>query len=166
MSRVTLLIDVGHQPINRVSNYLCVMFSKTFGHALRATTYVAVHGIDGKKIALQSMSSQLEMPHAFLGKIMQSLVRHGIIDSFKGPNGGFSANRSTLQTPLVNILKITDGNLVFEKCALGLNHCNDDRPCLLHQDFAQCRNGLLQALAIKTIQDLADQIDLGLVFLF
>lgn len=133
------------------------MFSKTFGHALRATTYTAIHGIDGNKVPLQVLSHELEIPHHFLGKIMQELVRHGILDSTKGPSGGFYVNANTLAFSLIEILKITDGSLAFEQCALGLRQCNPANPCLLHHDFAVCRDGMLKVLAVKTIQTLVDQ---------
>jgi Rrf2 family transcriptional regulator, iron-sulfur cluster assembly transcription factor len=134
--------------------YLCTMFSKTFGHAVRATTYVALHGNDGHKVALQELSANLEIPHYFLGKIMQDLVRHGVVDSTKGPNGGFFTNPNTAGLPLIELLKITDGSVALEQCALGLKRCNPAHPCLLHYDFAICRDGMLKILAIKTVHDL------------
>src|SRR5690349_18698720 len=117
------------------------MFSKTFGHALRATIYIALHGESGKKISLHELSENLEIPHHFLGKIMQILVRKGIINSSKGPSGGFFTNEQTLDTCLVELLNITDGNSVSQQCALGMPRCNALRPCILHHDFVACRDG-------------------------
>jgi Rrf2 family protein len=141
------------------------MFSKTFGYALRAAAFVAIHGKDGKKVGLQEISKSLDIPHHFLGKIMQDLVRHGIIDSVKGPSGGFYANASTEGTPALDILKITDGSLVFNQCALGIKRCNAEFPCPLHDDFAACRNGMLQALSKKTVGMLAAAAESGEAFL-
>lgn len=141
------------------------MFSKTFGYALRAAVFVAIHGKDGKKVGLQEISQELDIPHYFLGKVMQDLVRHGIIDSLKGPNGGFFANDRTFATPLVDILKLTDGNLVFDQCALNIKRCNAANPCPLHNEFAICRNGMLQFLAAKNIEQLATGVEAGDSFL-
>lgn len=141
------------------------MFSKTFGYALRAATYVALHGKDGKKVSLQELSEGLDIPHHFLGKIMQDLVRHGILDSIKGPSGGFYVNAATAGTQLIDILKITDGSLVFNQCALGIKRCNAANPCSLHNDFAACRNGMLEVFSIKTIGLLADEAGRGETFL-
>ena len=141
------------------------MFSKTFGYALRATIYVALHGKDGKKVSLQELSQRLDIPYHFLGKIMQDLVRHGIFDSIKGPSGGFYANAATPGTHLIDILKITDGSLVFSQCALGLKRCNAEYPCPLHNDFATCRNGMLHALSLKTVGILAEGVEEEWTFL-
>lgn len=141
------------------------MFSKTFGHALRATTYIATHGTPEHKVALSVLAQKLEIPKPVLGKIVQDLVRHGIIDSAKGPNGGFFLNNKTMRTPLTSILVITDGTLHFSQCALGLKQCNPEHPCLLHHDFAVCRDGMLKILAEKTVQDLVLEAGQELVFL-
>ncbi|HRI61738.1 MAG TPA: Rrf2 family transcriptional regulator [Saprospiraceae bacterium] len=141
------------------------MFSKTFGYAVRAATYVVIHGIEGKKVSLQELSHNLDIPHHFLAKVMQDLVRHGILDSVKGPSGGFYANERTAMTPVINILKITDGSLVFDQCALGIKRCNAANPCPLHDDFATCRNGMLQALSLKTVGILSERVEEGLSYL-
>ncbi|MCB0526006.1 MAG: Rrf2 family transcriptional regulator [Saprospiraceae bacterium] len=145
--------------------YICIMFSKTFGHALRAVTYVAIYGRDGNKVSLQTLSKSLHIPHPILGKVMQSLVRNGVLDSVKGPNGGFFINQNTLGTLLIEILKTTDGNLVFDKCALGLKRCNPDHPCLLHPDFESCRNDLLKIFSKKTVLDLSKETEEKLIFI-
>jgi len=141
------------------------MFSKTFGYALRAVTFVAIHGRDGKKISLLDLSQNLEIPHHFLGKIMQDMVRHGIVDSTKGPNGGFFANDQTAKTPLLDLLTITDGNLIFSQCALNIKRCNAQHPCPLHNDFAACRDGMLKVLAVKTVEMMAAEVDAGTAYL-
>jgi Rrf2 family protein len=141
------------------------MFSKTYGYALRAVTYVAIHGKDGAKIGLLELSKELDIPHHFLGKIMQDMVRQGIVDSLKGPTGGFFSNDSTAEIPLVDILKITDGNQVFDSCALGIRRCNAANPCPLHHEFAKCRNGMLSELSVKKVKDLAEDVVAGNSFL-
>lgn len=141
------------------------MFSKTFGYALRAVTFVTIHGNDGNKVGLQELSQALDVPHHFLGKIMQDLVRHGVVDSVKGPHGGFYANAKTGKTVLTDILRITDGNLVFSQCALGIKRCNAAYPCPLHDDFALCRDGMLQIMAQKTVSMLVEGVVSGDTFL-
>jgi Rrf2 family protein len=141
------------------------MFSKTFGYALRATVFVAIHGKDGKKVGLHEISQELDIPHHFLGKIMQDLVRHGIMDSLKGPSGGFFANERTASIIVIDILKITDGSLVFDQCALNIKRCNAANPCPLHNESAICRNGMLAYLAAKTVGQLATGVESGDSFL-
>lgn len=165
MSSVSRWDDYGQLSKIPQLAYFCHMFSKTFGYALRAATFISIHGIKGNKVSLLGLSQSLDIPHHFLGKIMQDLVRHGIIDSIKGPSGGFYANDRTAQTHLIDILVITDGSLVFSQCALNIKRCNSEHPCPLHHDFAVCRDGMLKVMAEKTVAMLADTVELGEVFL-
>lgn len=141
------------------------MFSKTFGYALRAITHIAVHGVNGRKMGLQELAGALGIPQHFLGKILQDLVRHGIIDSVKGPSGGFSANDHTRNFSLIEILRITDGNKVFDTCALGIQNCNSATPCPLHHDFAQCRNNMQAVFTQRNVGDMAVEVEKGAAFL-
>ena len=81
------------------------MFSRTFGYALRAAVYVALHGQASSRIGLQELSARLDVPHHFLGKIMQDLVRHRVLNSAKGPSGGFFPAPHTGETRLIEILR-------------------------------------------------------------
>lgn len=141
------------------------MFSKTFGYALRAAIYIAKTGPEHSKIALSELANQLEIPHHFLGKIMQDLVRHGILASMKGPNGGFFCNDQTRDTRLIEVLRITDGNAVFESCVLGIQRCNSQYPCPMHQYYGKCRDIMLDEMQQKTIGDLAAHVEQGIAFL-
>jgi DNA-binding IscR family transcriptional regulator len=93
------------------------------------------------------------------------MVRHGIVDSIKGPSGGFFANEDTNGTILLKILKITDGSTVFETCALGIRRCNSDNPCPLHKDVAASRGILQETLSHKNIHHLALEVENGDTFL-
>ena len=141
------------------------MFSKTFGYAIRAVVFIGMHGQNGKRIGLQELSNALEIPHHFLGKILQDLVRHGFIDSAKGPNGGFYINDRTFDTLATEVLQVTDGTLVLEQCALGIRRCNAAHPCLMHHDFAACKQGMVDALSSKTIRHFIEELEQGQSFI-
>jgi Rrf2 family protein len=134
------------------------MVSKTFGYALRAAAYVAANGKEAQKVSLQSISGALDIPHHFLGKIMQDLVRHGVLDSTKGPNGGFFPNQRTATLPLSDILRITDGSLALTACILGIPRCDALNPCPLHEEFSACRSSIVEALRAKTLGEVAKKV--------
>jgi Rrf2 family iron-sulfur cluster assembly transcriptional regulator len=137
------------------------MFTKTFGYALRALVYITIHGKDDHRVGLHELSENLDIPHHFLGKIMQDMVRHGLLNSTKGPSGGFFVNDRTNGTHIIEILEITDGKLVFETCALGIRFCNSTSPCPLHQDFALAREIMRQSFKVKTLAHLAEEVISG-----
>lgn len=134
-----------------------MFFSKSFGYALRGVLYVATISGENRRVQVDEIAKQLVVPKHFLAKIMNRVVKEGIIDSTKGPYGGFSMNRETLTSPLIRLLRITDGMDQFNTCVLRLRKCNKSNPCPLHYLMEQNRDGLLKDFSKTTIADLLNQ---------
>jgi Rrf2 family protein len=131
-----------------------MIFSKSFGYALRGILYVAMMSDENRKIRIDEMASRLAVPRHFLGKIMNKVVKKGILNSTKGPNGGFCLNGSTLDTPLLTLIELTDGLAQFEGCVLRLRKCNEDHPCPLHHQTIEYKNNLVKTFSETTIGSL------------
>lgn len=126
-------------------------FSKSFGYALRGILYVALLHDENRKASTEEIADRLSIPRHFLAKIMKALVKEGILDSVKGPRGGFYINNQTLDTNLMDILKVTDGKDQFTSCVLHFRNCNEKYPCPLHKKVEQYRHSLVKNLSEITI---------------
>lgn len=131
-----------------------MIFSKSFGYAVRSILYITIFGNKNRRIQTGEIAGQLSIPKYFLGKVMKELVKEKVLDSAKGPTGGFSANSRTLSTSLIQLFAITDGLQSFEACVLGLPYCDAEKPCLLHDRIIEKKNDLYKMLSSTTIQDL------------
>ena len=127
-----------------------MFFSKSFGYAVRGVLYIAVNG-DSKKVQLHEMSKQLGIPRHFMGKVMKKIVKNQILDSTKGPHGGFSLNSKSLETPLIRLLEITGDVSRFDACVLGLKKCKANNPCPLHHSMIEYKKNLDLLLSGTTI---------------
>lgn len=141
------------------------MLSKSCVYALRAIVYVGHNGSENHKIGIKEIGEELELPFHFLSKILQRLVKHQIIQSTKGPNGGFYISDEAKQVNILRIIDLIDGLSFFEKCGLGLKQCAETHPCPLHNDFKIFRDGLYQLFVKKTIADLIIKIEDGNAFI-
>jgi len=140
-----------------------MIFSKSFGYALRGILYVAVMAERKDKIQLDEIAEKLTVPRFFLAKIMNKLAKEGVLASEKGHNGGFSINDKTMTTSLFNLVKITGDIDVFDSCALRLRKCNSNSPCPLHDEIATLRNQWQKLLAETTVNDLAKKDQPGFI---
>jgi Rrf2 family iron-sulfur cluster assembly transcriptional regulator len=134
-----------------------MFFSKSFGYALRGVLYVALLNEENRKIRVDEIARKLSVPKHFLAKIMNRVVKEGILDSTKGPYGGFFINDETLASPLIRLLRITDGMEQFNTCVLKLRKCNKSNPCPLHFLMEKNREDLLKNFSRTTIADLLSQ---------
>ena len=131
-----------------------MFFSKTFGYALRAILYLAVLRNEKRRIQIDEIADELSVPRHFLGKILQDLVRSGLLKSTKGPYGGFYLHPDTLKTSLTSLLKITDGYDIFSSCVLQLHKCNSNNPCPLHAEVEVVKAKFKSIFDHTTIGDL------------
>lgn len=137
-----------------------MFFSKSFGYALRGILYLAVEGQKGR-VQLAEVATRLKVPRHFLAKVMKKLAKEGVLQSQKGPSGGFSAGEEMLKTPLFKIAAITGESSHFDSCVLRLRKCNSLQPCPLHHEAQKIRNQWISLLSTTTIGDLLkdDQAD-------
>ena len=120
------------------------MLSNTSKYAVRALIYMGIFAEKGGKIGIKKITSDLDIPSPFLGKILQSLVKNKILTSTKGPNGGFSLRKDPEEITLYDIIAIIDGEEFFTNCLVDLNACLDFRAkggkaCTIHNCFCDVR---------------------------
>lgn len=130
-----------------------MIFSKSFGYALRGILYVALKS-EYRPVQLDEIANELGAPRHFMGKIMKRVVQKKILSSLKGPTGGFMLNESTLLRPLVDVYQVTDHPEDLDKCVLGRGPCDHDNPCRLHDLVAPMKPPIQQILFDTTIGDL------------
>jgi Rrf2 family transcriptional regulator, iron-sulfur cluster assembly transcription factor len=135
------------------------MLSNTSKYAIRAVIYLALKSKNGIKIGIKQISSELDIPMPFLGKILQSLAKHKLLSSTKGPHGGFGLGKNAYDISLMDIVEVIDGLDNFDSCVLGLKTCTDDEQhCPIHRNYASIRQQLKQLFQTENIGALADHI--------
>jgi len=137
------------------------MLSNTSKYAIRALIYLELYSSPENKVGIKEIARELDIPSPFLGKILQGLVRSGILGSTKGPHGGFYLDRPAMDIPLMDIIEIIDGTDVFNECALRTISCDPERPCSMHQKLAQARKEIRRAFSTETVADLVSEFREG-----
>ncbi|MEA1785025.1 Rrf2 family transcriptional regulator [Arenibacter sp. GZD96] len=142
------------------------MFSKACEYGIRASIYIAQQSLADAKVGLKEVAKAIDSPEAYTSKILQQLTRSQIINSEKGPTGGFMMDASQLRTTQLSaIVLVLDGDRIYKGCGLGLRACNAVLPCPMHKQFAAIREDLKTMLESTSIQSLAMELDEGLTFL-
>jgi Rrf2 family transcriptional regulator, iron-sulfur cluster assembly transcription factor len=142
------------------------MFSKACEYAIRATIYITVQSGQDRRVSLKDIAKEIDSPEAFTAKILQQLSRYGIIDSVKGPTGGFTVDKKKMtKLKLSEIVSAIDGDNIYRGCGLGLKECSEKHPCPLHDKFKQIREDLRNMLEKTNLQELSLGLECGLTFL-
>jgi Rrf2 family protein len=141
------------------------IFSKTCEYGMRAVFFIAHRTAGGGKVGIKEIAVGIDSPEHFLAKILQDLSRRGIVQSAKGPNGGFYLDENSLKRPLSDIVEAIDGKGLFLGCGLGIKQCSEVNPCPLHNEFKAIRNQIQHLMYHKTIAEFNEDLNLGITAL-
>ena len=133
---------------------MSLIFSRQCEYALQAVVYLALRK-HGERISIRDLTRKLDIPYHFLAKILQALSRKGLLDSTKGPGGGFSLRKPAGEITLLQIVDALDGVDVMRKCVMGFAECSGKHPCAVHEDWAVLREGIQAMLTGRSIAQLA-----------
>jgi Rrf2 family protein len=139
------------------------MFSKTCEYAIKIMIHLTVRDKEGRA-GLAEIADAIASPKAFTAKILQLLTRAGLLDSVRGPGGGFSVVGKEDIT-LNQIVKAIDGDGVMVGCVLGFRECNEQRPCPVHHRFGPVRDFLSGTLSTTTLREIREVMVEGRGFL-
>lgn len=130
------------------------MFSKACEYGIRALTVIAMAGKENRRIGIKEVCKSAQTPESFTAKILQNLVKRKVLNSQKGPSGGFYISQNLADITLYDIVEAIDGKSIFSQCGLGLSACNANKPCPMHYQFEVVRNELNAMCKNNTLQDL------------
>lgn len=142
------------------------MFSKACEYALRAVLYISIKSVNGSRLGIPQIAKEIDAPVPFTAKILQTLVREGVISSIKGPNGGFFIDPESEPISLASVVRAIDGSDdVLHSCTLGLKECSDKFPCPIHHEIKRYKERLRKIMKETTIRDLSRDLSNGKTFL-
>jgi Rrf2 family protein len=142
------------------------MFSKATEYALRATIFIAKKSTEENKTGIEEIAKAIDSPKSFTAKILQALTKDNkIVSSVRGPNGGFFLTEKAKKLPVRAILQAMGEDEMLEKCVLGLKQCSELQPCPMHGQYKVIKQQLIKLFVSKTIQQLANDMKEGEVFI-
>lgn len=141
------------------------MLSLTCKTAIKAAIYLSSKSADGDKANIKEISDRINASEHTVGKILQLLAKKRIINSMKGPSGGFFIDEKQQDQPILLIVRAIEGDCVFRECGLGLSKCSAAHPCPIHDEYKVARNLMEKVFREKKIKDLSDPVSSGLAYL-
>jgi Rrf2 family iron-sulfur cluster assembly transcriptional regulator len=130
-----------------------MLYSKTCEYALRSLVYLCHKGID-VFVGASEISKEIDVPQAYLAKIFQALVRAGILKSRRGVGGGVALCPEYQQLTLMQIIEAIDDLAAFKECAMGLDHCDAEKACPLHDIWSKAKEEIISKFTMTTLLEL------------
>jgi len=127
------------------------MLNQTVEYALRAVIHI---GRDPSvSFRASEVAKAIDAPRDYVAKILGQLVRAGILESGRGPCGGFRLSGSPEETRLADVVNVFGQNTA-RRCLLGHGVCGETPSCVVHKRWAPIATSMNGFFADTTLADL------------
>jgi Rrf2 family iron-sulfur cluster assembly transcriptional regulator len=100
-------------------------------YAVMAMADIA-HVSDGAPVSLADITLRQGISQAYLEQIFAKLRRRGLVESARGPGGGYRLARSAEEIPIADIVLAVEEPLRITRCKGGARGCVAGARCLTH----------------------------------
>lgn len=131
-----------------------MQLSRESEYGLKALIYLAKQP-PATVLTLHQIAEASDLPVGFLAKTFQKLVRHGLVESFRGRQRGYRLARDASEVPVRDLLEAIEGSDLTQRCVFWGRRCGDSNPCLLHTGWREVKPHLTEFLERMTLAMLA-----------
>jgi Rrf2 family protein len=127
------------------------LITKETDYALRALLNLAR---DGGYMSSRTIAGKEGIPLHFLRRILQSLIKAGVIESKEGASGGVRLKARPADIRLTDIIKIFQGRIQFSECIFRKKICTNHATCVIRRRLERIESKVADELGNTTIADL------------
>jgi Rrf2 family transcriptional regulator, iron-sulfur cluster assembly transcription factor len=106
-------------------------------------------------VTLAEISQRQKISLSYLEQLFAKLRRRGLVDSVRGPGGGYCLAKDMAQVSVADIILAVDEPIDATQCG-GRENCQDDKKCITHDLWAKLNKHILEYLGGVTLRQLVD----------
>jgi len=115
----------------------------------------------GGPVTLSGISKRQSISLSYLEQLFGKLRRHALVESVRGPGGGYCLARTTEDLSVADIIRAVDEPLDATQCG-GKENCHEETRCMTHELWARLNTKMYEYLSSVKLSDLvAEQKALG-----
>ena len=122
--------------------------------AVTAMMDLALHHGSGP-VTLAEISGRQKISLSYLEQLFGKLRRHQLVESVRGPGGGYVLAKEMDQVTVTEIILAVDEPIDATQCG-GKENCHDDRKCLTHDLWANLNQRIFDYLGGVNLRQLVD----------
>jgi Rrf2 family transcriptional regulator, iron-sulfur cluster assembly transcription factor len=123
--------------------------------AVTAMIDLALRSDDGP-VTLAGISDRQKISLSYLEQLFGKLRRHGLVDSVRGPGGGYCLAHPAGQISVADVVRAVDEPLDATQCG-GKENCKGEERCMTHELWATLNAKMYEYLTSVALSDLVEQ---------
>ena len=132
--------------------------SKKADYALMAVRHLALKTGPASASA-REIAEQYDIPIELMAKVLQRLVRAGLLSSTQGTRGGYTLSRPSAAISVADVIQAIDGPFTVTACSTEKNDCEQYSKCSIRDPLWQIRERIAATLGTVSIAEMAAESD-------
>ncbi|MFN4329801.1 MAG: Fe-S cluster assembly transcriptional regulator IscR [Limnobacter sp.] len=111
---------------------------------------------EGGPVSLAGISQRQNISLSYLEQLFSKLRRHELVDSVRGPGGGYQIARPLKSVSVADVILAVDEPLDATQCG-GKENCTEEGQCMTHDLWSSLNTKMLEYLGSVSLQCLVDK---------
>ncbi len=133
--------------------------SKKADYALMAMKHLASKGA-APSTSAREIAEQFDIPIELMAKVLQRLVRTGLLISTQGTRGGYTLGRPSAAISVADVIQAIDGPFTVTACSSENSGCEQYSKCNIRDPLWQIKERIVATLGTVTIAEMAADTDM------
>ena len=129
--------------------------SKKADYALLAMKHLA-RKMGEPSTSAREIAEQFDIPIELMAKVLQRLVRTGLLISTQGTRGGYTLSRPSAAITVADVIQAIDGPVAVTACSETNQDCEQFERCEIRDPLWKIKARIVDALATVTLAELAE----------
>jgi len=121
-------------------------------YAVTASLDLAMHDENTSYVAISEIAKRQSIPASYLEQLFRYLRKAGILESLRGPGGGYKLTRPTSDIKIGEIIAAVENRMDATQCG-GEGNCSAGSKCLAHNLWTELNSEVDNFLMNKSLQD-------------
>jgi len=147
--------------LSKKADYALIAMKHLAQNASRAEARTREGGAGTASASAREIAELYDIPIELLAKVLQRLVRTGLLASTQGTRGGYTLSRSPKSISLVDVIQAIDGPFTVTACSTEKHDCEQYSKCSVRDPLWQIRERIVAALGTVTLSEMATDQDLA-----
>ena len=122
-----------------------------------ATVLLAQMAADGRIASAGELAEATQVAAPTVSKLLKTLTRAGLVESVRGPQGGYALARQPERISAADIIDALEGPVAITECSVGSGHCELESVCHVGSAWQRINRSIRKALSEVSLTDLQDR---------
>jgi FeS assembly SUF system regulator len=109
---------------------------------------------DGEMLSAHSLAERIRVEVPTASKVLKLLVGGGLLDSFRGVNGGYRVNRQAGDISVAEVIAAIEGPIAMTECSIEEGLCSQEDSCELRGNWQRISLAVADALQKVTLAEM------------